>query len=121
MPGCRIEFAPACAGPRSRSAAHGGRWRCQREQSRTATLEHLFPVRAQPGGVLTRHGHAEGTVDLMQLARLHPAGVLCELTNPDGTLARLSQVMGFAARHDMPVLSLEDLVTCRTTVLGHAV
>ena len=74
-----------------------------------------FPLRAQPGGVLTRRGHTEGTVDLMLLAGLQPAGVLCELTNPDGTMARLPQVVEFAERHDMPVLSIEDLVSYRET------
>lgn len=78
---------------------------------------HVFPLRAQPGGVLIRRGHTEGTVDLMTLAGLQPAGVLCELTNPDGTMARLPQVIEFAARHDMPVLSIDDLVTYRQTRL----
>jgi 3,4-dihydroxy 2-butanone 4-phosphate synthase len=76
---------------------------------------HVFPLRAQPGGVLTRRGHTEGTVDLMLLAGLQPAGVLCELTNPDGTMARLPEVVEFAERHDMPVLSIEDLVSYRQT------
>ncbi|MGD8914504.1 MAG: 3,4-dihydroxy-2-butanone-4-phosphate synthase [Candidatus Thiodiazotropha sp.] len=79
---------------------------------------HIFPLRAQPGGVLTRRGHTEGTVDLMRLAGLRPAGVLCELTNPDGTMARLPEVIAFAGRHGMPVLSIEDLVVYRTTILG---
>jgi 3,4-dihydroxy 2-butanone 4-phosphate synthase len=81
---------------------------------------HVFPLRAQPGGVLTRRGHTEGTVDLMRLAGLHPAGVLCELTNPDGTMARLPQVVAFAEQHDMPVLSIEDLVAYRQTRLAAA-
>lgn len=75
---------------------------------------HVFPLRAEPGGVLVRRGHTEGTVDLMRLAGLQPAGVLCELTNPDGTMARLPEVVAFAQRHDMVVLSIEDLVTYRT-------
>ncbi|GAB6041103.1 3,4-dihydroxy-2-butanone-4-phosphate synthase [Endothiovibrio diazotrophicus] len=79
---------------------------------------HVFPLRAQPGGVLTRRGHTEGTVDLMVLAGLRPAGVLCELTNPDGTMARLPQVVDFAGRHGMPVLSIEDLVAYRREALG---
>ncbi len=82
---------------------------------------HVFPLRAQPGGVLTRRGHTEGTVDLMRLAGLKPAGVLCELTNPDGTMARLPAVIAFAQRHGMPVLSIEDLVAYRTLTLGEAV
>ncbi|WP_448872524.1 3,4-dihydroxy-2-butanone-4-phosphate synthase [Desulfobulbus propionicus] len=74
---------------------------------------HVFPLRAQPGGVLTRRGHTEGTVDLMRLAGLRPAGVLCELTNVDGTMARLPEVVAFAEAHHMPVLSIEDLVEYR--------
>ncbi len=82
---------------------------------------HVFPLRAQPGGVLTRRGHTEGTIDLMRLAGLRPAGVLCELTNPDGSMARLPEVVAFAERQRMPVLSIADLVGYRTMVLGEAV
>lgn len=74
---------------------------------------HVFPLRAQSGGVLARRGHTEGTVDLMRLAGLKPSGVLCELTNPDGTMARLPEVVSFAERHGMPVLSIEDIVQYR--------
>lgn len=81
---------------------------------------HVFPLRAQPGGVLTRRGHTEGTVDLMQLAGLQPAGVLCELTNVDGTMARLPEVVAFAQVHGMQVLSVEDLVEYRRTKLAAA-
>lgn len=77
---------------------------------------HVFPLRAQPGGVLTRRGHTEGTVDLMQLAGLQPAGVLCELTNPDGTMARLPEIVDFARRHGMVVLSIEDIVCYRESI-----
>lgn len=76
---------------------------------------HVFPLRAQPGGVLSRRGHTEGTVDLMKLAGLKPAGVLCELTNPDGTMAQLAEIVAFADRHAMPVLTIEDLVAYRQT------
>ncbi len=82
---------------------------------------HIFPLRAQPGGVLTRRGHTEGTVDLMRLAGLQPAGVLCELTNPDGSMARMPCVVRFAEQHDMPVLSIEDLVAYKTEIMGDAV
>lgn len=81
---------------------------------------HVFPLRAQPGGVLTRRGHTEGAVDLMRLAGLQPAGVLCELTNTDGTMARLPEVIAFAERHDMPVLSVDDLVEYRRAKLAAA-
>lgn len=82
---------------------------------------HVFPLRAQPGGVLTRRGHTEGTVDLMRLAGLRHAGVLCELTNPDGTMARLPEVVQFAEQHAMPVLSIEDLVAYRNRMLDEVV
>jgi 3,4-dihydroxy 2-butanone 4-phosphate synthase len=82
---------------------------------------HVFPLRAQPGGVLERRGHTEGTIDLMQLAGLSPAGVLCELTNTDdGSMARLPEICAFAERHDMPVLSIEDLVAYRSAELRQA-
>ena len=71
---------------------------------------HVFPLRAQPGGVLTRRGHTEGTVDLVSLAGLKPAGVLCELTHEDGSMMRLPALVEFASKHDMPVLTIEDLV-----------
>ena len=74
---------------------------------------HVFPLRAQSGGVLSRPGHTEGTVDLMKLAELHPAGVLCELTNVDGTMSRLPEIISFANEHRMPVLTIEDIVQYR--------
>ena len=70
---------------------------------------HMFPLRAHPGGVLSRRGHTEGTIDLMKLAELSPSGVLCELTNQNGTMARLPQIVAFAERMDMVVLSVEDI------------
>lgn len=74
---------------------------------------HVFPLRARPGGVLERRGHTEGTVDLMRLAGFKPAGVLCEVTNPDGTMARLPELIEYAKTHDMVVISIEDIVAYR--------
>lgn len=74
---------------------------------------HVFPLRARSGGVLERQGHTEATVDLMTLAGLEPCGVLCELTNPDGTMARLPEIVAFAQKHNMTVLTVEDLVNYR--------
>jgi 3,4-dihydroxy 2-butanone 4-phosphate synthase len=74
---------------------------------------HVFPLTARSGGVLTRRGHTEGTVDLMALAGYAPVGVLCELTNPDGTMARLPEVVAFAKTHGMTVLSIDDIVRYR--------
>ena len=76
---------------------------------------HVFPLKAKSGGVLEREGHTEATIDLMKLAGLPPSGVLCELTNPDGTMARLPQVVAFADEHDFPVVTIEDLIAYRKT------
>lgn len=74
---------------------------------------HVFPLRAQPGGVLNRRGHTEATIDLVSMAGFKPAGVLCELTNDDGSMAHAPEVITFAKQHDMVVLTIEDLVTYR--------
>lgn len=73
----------------------------------------MFPLQARQGGVLKRRGHTEATVDLMRLAGLQPAGVLCELMNPDGTMARGEQARAFAVRHGLPMLSVDDVVAYR--------
>jgi len=77
---------------------------------------HMFPLRACPGGVLERRGHTESVVDMMGLAGLKPCGVLCELTNPDGTMARMPEIVDFAVKHAMPVVTVEDLVNYRKQV-----
>lgn len=74
---------------------------------------HVFPLIARPGGVLERPGHTEATVDLMRLAGLAPYGVLCELTNPDGSMARLPHITAFAVEHGFPVLTVQDLIAYR--------
>ncbi|WP_407333615.1 3,4-dihydroxy-2-butanone-4-phosphate synthase [Enterovibrio sp. 27052020O] len=74
---------------------------------------HVFPLRARNGGVLTRRGHTEGTIDLMQMAGLSPAGVLCEVQNEDGTMAKTPEIIAFGLKHDMPVLTIEDMVQYR--------
>lgn len=74
---------------------------------------HVFPLCARPGGVLERGGHTEATVDLMRLAGLAPIGVLAELTNPDGTMARLREVAAFANAHHMAMCTVQDLVSFR--------
>ncbi|WP_127959206.1 3,4-dihydroxy-2-butanone-4-phosphate synthase [Serratia microhaemolytica] len=74
---------------------------------------HVFPLRAQVGGVLTRRGHTEATIDLVSMAGFKPAGVLCELTNDDGSMARAPEVITFAKQHHMVVLTIEDLVAYR--------
>jgi 3,4-dihydroxy 2-butanone 4-phosphate synthase len=74
---------------------------------------HVFPLRAAPGGILTRKGHTEGSVDLAIMAGLKPAAVLCEITNPNGTMAKGDDIIAFAAEHDMVVLSIAELVDHR--------
>ena len=74
---------------------------------------HVFPLRATPGGVLRRAGHTEAAVDLVTLAGLRPAGVLCEIMNEDGTMARLPQLRAFARRHRLPIISVQDLIRYR--------
>jgi 3,4-dihydroxy 2-butanone 4-phosphate synthase/GTP cyclohydrolase II len=74
---------------------------------------HIFPLRARERGVLERRGHTEATVDLVRLAGLAPAGVLCELVNDDGTMARGPQLAAFAARHKLPLVTIADLVAYR--------
>lgn len=74
---------------------------------------HVFPLRAREGGVLTRGGHTEATIDLVTMAGFKPAGVLCELTNDDGSMARAPEAIEFARQHDMPVVTIEDLVAWR--------
>jgi len=71
---------------------------------------HIFPLRAAAGGVLERQGHTEGSVELARMAGLKPAAVLCELTNPDGTMAKGMDIGLFAARHNIVVLSIAELV-----------
>lgn len=74
---------------------------------------HVFPLTARTGGVLVRDGHTEASVDLARMAGLNPSGVLCELTNDDGTMARLPQVVAFGLQHNMTVVSILDIVAYR--------
>ena len=74
---------------------------------------HVFPLIAKNGGVLRRAGHTEATVDLARLAGLAPAGVLCEVIDDDGTMARLPRLLQIAQRHDLPIITIEDLIKYR--------
>ena len=74
---------------------------------------HIFPLRAKPGGVLRRIGHTEATIDLARLAGLYPAGVLVEILNADGTMARLPQLLEVAREHNLKIISIDDLVAYR--------
>jgi 3,4-dihydroxy 2-butanone 4-phosphate synthase len=81
---------------------------------------HVFPLRAASGGVLERRGHTEGSIDLARLAGLKPAAVLCELTNPNGTMAKGTEIQSFAARHNRVVLSIAELVDYRIRLFAEA-
>ncbi|MGA9162100.1 MAG: bifunctional 3,4-dihydroxy-2-butanone-4-phosphate synthase/GTP cyclohydrolase II [Actinomycetota bacterium] len=74
---------------------------------------HVFPLMAQEGGVLKRAGHTEATVDLARLAGLYPAGVLCEVLHPDGSMARLPELLRVAEAHDLKVILIADLIEYR--------
>jgi 3,4-dihydroxy 2-butanone 4-phosphate synthase/GTP cyclohydrolase II len=74
---------------------------------------HIFPIRAQNGGVLKRAGHTEASVDLARLAGLNPAAVICEIMNPDGTMARMGQLVEFAKRHQIKIGTIEALIKYR--------
>ena len=75
---------------------------------------HVFPLRARPGGVIERPGHTEAGVDLARLAGLTPVGVLVELVNDDGTMARLPELRVFAREHGLALISIADLIAYRT-------
>ncbi len=77
---------------------------------------HIFPLRAKPGGVLARTGQTEASVDLARLAGLSPYGVICEVMNEDGSMSRMPDLEIFAARHDLKIVSVADLIAYR---LGH--
>ena len=74
---------------------------------------HVFPLRARDGGVLERAGHTEGAVDLTRLAGRKPAGVICEIMCDDGTMARLPELIKFSEKHDLPIVTIEDLISHR--------
>ncbi len=79
---------------------------------------HVFPLRATPGGVLSRRGHTEGSVDLAQMAGLLPAAVLCELMNPDGSMAKGEEIVNYALNHDLVILSIDELANYRSRQEG---
>jgi len=74
---------------------------------------HIFPLRAKDGGVLRRAGHTEAAVDLARLAGLYPAGVICEIMSDDGTMARVPELMEFAKKHSLKIITIADLINYR--------
>ena len=87
------------------------------DQSKTAsdiaTPGHIFPLRARDGGVLVRAGHTEAAVDVARLAGLNPSGVICEIMNEDGSMARLPDLVAFAQRHNLKIGTISDLIAYR--------
>ncbi len=77
------------------------------------TPGHVFPLEAQEGGVLVRAGHTEAAVDVARLAGLHPSGVICEIMNDDGTMARMPDLVTFAQTHGLKIATIEDLISYR--------
>lgn len=74
---------------------------------------HIFPLRAKDGGVIRRAGHTEAAVDLARLAGLYPAGVICEIMNEDGTMARVPELIEFSKKHDLKLITIADLIKYR--------
>lgn len=74
---------------------------------------HIFPLRGRTGGVLVRAGHTEASLDLMRLAGLYPAGVICEIMNDDGSMARMEQLLEFSRRHNLKICSIASLISFR--------
>ncbi len=74
---------------------------------------HIFPLVAKKGGVLKRAGHTEAAVDLAKLAGLYPAGVICEIMNDDGTMARVPELMKYVKKHDLKIITIADLISYR--------
>ncbi len=74
---------------------------------------HVFPLQARNGGVLKRAGHTEAAVDLARLSGLYPAGVICEIMNEDGTMARVPQLMEYVKEHDLKIITIADLIAFR--------
>lgn len=85
----------------------------QNTMAALATPGHIFPLRARDGGVLIRAGHTEAAVDIARLAGAKPAGVICEIMNPDGTMARLPDLVAFAAEHGLKIGTISDLIAYR--------
>jgi 3,4-dihydroxy 2-butanone 4-phosphate synthase/GTP cyclohydrolase II len=71
---------------------------------------HMFPLRARPGGVLERAGHTEAAIDLARLAGCYPAGVICEIVNDDGSMARAPELLRFAHAHNLKIITIADLI-----------
>ncbi|MBB4807493.1 3,4-dihydroxy 2-butanone 4-phosphate synthase [Chryseobacterium defluvii] len=88
------------------------------EANHIASPGHVFPLIAKKDGVFERRGHTEGSVDLIKLANLGEDAVLCELTNEDGSMARLPEIVDFAVKKEMSVVTIEDIYTYRKMIIS---
>ncbi|KAI9578166.1 hypothetical protein GQX74_015781 [Glossina fuscipes] len=77
---------------------------------------HVFPLRAKSGGVLCRAGHTEAAIDLTKLAGLNPSGVICEVMNDDGSMAKMPEILHFSYKTNMPVLIIKDIISYRLSL-----
>lgn len=84
-----------------------------------ASPGHVFPLIARKNGVFERRGHTEGSVDLVKMANLGDDSVLCELTNEDGSMARLPEIVDFAEKRNMTVVTIEDIYAYRKMILSN--
>lgn len=89
------------------------------EAGHIASPGHVFPLIAKKGGVFERRGHTEGSVDLVKMANLGDDAVLCELTNEDGSMARLPEIVDFAIKKEMSVVTIEDIYAYRKMVMSN--
>jgi len=89
------------------------------EAGHIASPGHVFPLIAKKGGVFERRGHTEGSVDLVKMANLGDDAVLCELTNEDGSMARLPEIVNFATQKEMSVVTIEDIFAYRKMVMSN--
>ena len=74
---------------------------------------HIFPLCAKDGGVLERNGHTEASIDMMKISNLEPNAVLCEITNEDGSMAKGEEIINFAKKYSMPIISIEEIIKYR--------
>lgn len=114
--GVSVDFRqPGRTGISAHDRAHTIRALCDLETrpSDLARPGHVFPLRAESGGVLKRAGHTEAAADLARMAGLAPAAVLCEILAEDGTMARLPQLLAFSQRHEIPIVTVADLIAYR--------
>jgi 3,4-dihydroxy 2-butanone 4-phosphate synthase / GTP cyclohydrolase II len=109
----RAKASPPASPPPTAPAPSRSRSTPTKGADDIVTPGHVFPLRARDGGVLVRAGHTEAAVDISRLAGLNPSGVICEIMNDDGTMARLPDLVAFAQRHGLKIGTIADLIAYR--------